>query len=219
MPPHSRSEKVTMCSSRYGEPVQKIPREPWIVMLVIAAGFSFLLGVLNGLIELHGGARFGAWHVIGIIVLSMPLVLFLAVQLRGNRNLKLAETQADKQAKQFRANSSRASVYLFRDAFYGKFAGFDIEFDGRYLGQTRGKTFMRIDCAPGAHLLRSKSPVDDVQAELALNLAVGQLIFVVHEIGMTAKGMRHALKIIEEHQAQRRIKRCRLLKLEDATAP
>ncbi len=182
-----------------------------VIFVVTAFIMGFALAMLSAYLETRGeqpirqSTRF-------LMILGMSGVVASIAGARGaNRRVARAAAAEEGEAKRFAPVADRATVYVFRDALVGKVAGLDVLLDGTLIGQTRGKTFYRLQLSPGEHLLTSRNPQDGSQHEHRLRADAGSLLFLEQRVrfGMTA--LRHEVVPTEPTSATSRIERCRLL--------
>jgi len=181
---------------------------------IIACIAGILLGLLNTFIVRHGNGNPGM-PLAQIALISAfvgGLSLFVSHQMRGNNATSDATTAEEQQAKLILPDSQNAVVYIFRDAFYAMLVGFDIRLNGEVVGQTRGKTFLRLTLAPGQHVLSSINPQNATHTDLTLHVIAGKIGYFEHSVRFAAKGAQHGFTICDDATAQSRVRRCRLIK-------
>jgi hypothetical protein len=178
---------------------------------LVAGAVALGLGALDDLVRAEGGSAF-EWTTRAAISLVFGVVVYSLVLVVGrNRKLKLASAELDRRAKQFAPDPRLGSVYVFRDAYMGKLVGVDILVDGAPAAQTRGKTFLRVDLTPGRHVVTSVNPFEDNRVDLPVEVEAGGVAYVEHGLKMGLVGSRYTLSTVTPTEAQRRIRRCRLL--------
>ena len=170
----------------------------------IDAGLSLYL-------EAHGERPIPEMTRMTMIIGVSGMVASIAAARGANRRMARAAATEEAEAKRCTPVAGRGTVYLFRDAFVGKMAGLDVLLDGRPIGQTRGKTFYRLQFAPGEHLLTSRNPQDGSQHEHRLRADAGSLLFLEQRVSMWMIALRHEIVPSEQTSAASRIQRCRLL--------
>jgi len=146
-----------------------------------------------------------------LMIIGVSVVASIAAPRGANRRVARAATGEEAEAKRFSPVGDRATVYVFRDAFVGRVAGLDVLLDGTPIGQTRGKTFYRLQLAPGEHLLASRNPQDGSQREHCLRADAGSLLFLEQRVSIGMTALRHENVPAEQNAAASRIQRCRLL--------
>jgi hypothetical protein len=181
---------------------------------IIAGVAGILLGMLNAFIVKHGNGNAGM-PLAQIALMSAfvgGLSLFVSHQMRGNNGASGATSAEEQQAKLFLPDSQNAVVYIFRDAFYATLVGFDIRLNSEVVGQTRGKTFLRLTLAPGQHVLSSINPQNMTQTDLTLHVIAGKIGYFEHSVRFAAKGAQHDFNVSDDSTAQSRVRRCRLIR-------
>jgi len=131
----------------------------------------------------------------------------------SNKKLALAGSDEERRALAFASDPERGVVYVFRDAYWGRLVGMDILVDGATVAQTRGKTFMRLELAPGDHVLSSSYPYNNTQVDLPVRVAPGAVLYTLQRPRILTSGPGHELLLTEPEPSRRRIRRCRLLAL------
>lgn len=179
-----------------------------IVFAVTAFIMGFGLALLSAYLEAHGERAIPETNRL-MMVVSMSGVAASIAAARGlNRRVSRATAGEEAEAKRCAPVAGQATVYVFRDAFIGKVAGLDVLLDGAPVGQTRGKTFYRLQLPPGEHLVISRNPRDNSRHEQRVRAEAGSLLFLEQQVRF---GMKHALVPTEQAAAMPRIQRCRLL--------
>jgi hypothetical protein len=172
---------------------------------------GFALGFLSAYLEARGERPIAPMNRM-VMTLGMSGVVASIVTTRAaNKRVSHAAAAEEKEAKSFAPAADRATVYVFRDATLGKVAGLDVLLDGTPVGQTRGKTFYRLQLPPGEHLLISRNPQDGSQHEHRLRGDAGSLHFLEQRVSFGMTSLRHQMVPTEAGSATSRIQRCRLL--------
>jgi len=174
---------------------------------------GILFGALNAYIRMRGGAGVPPVAITtGAIGFAAVVVSILQVFV-GNKSVAQASTEEDSRAKEFRTPPGELSaLYIFRDATYARFAGLELTLDDVSVGQTRGRTFFKLEVAPGDHRLSSSFPGDSTRIDLSVTVGKGQNYFIHQKVWMGMKGLCHALALAPQ-DAEARIRRCRMLSL------
>jgi hypothetical protein len=179
--------------------------------LVIGGAVSFGFGMLDGLIVARGGQPLGWTTRVGVGTALGVVTMAIVGALSGNQALILAGAAQDQEAKAFRPDPMLGVVYVFRDAFVGKLVGIDLLVDGAPAAQLRGKTFVRVELAPGSHTLSSVQPGQSNRVDLGVNVAAGSMTYVEQSIRMGALQSGPAMALKDEREGQPRVRRCRRL--------
>jgi hypothetical protein len=182
-----------------------------LIFLVTSFIMGFGLGLLSSYLESRGEQPIAAQTRLTLILGASGMVASIALARGGNRRVAHAAAAQEAEAKRCASAPDRATVYVFRDAYIGKVAGLDVLVDGAPVGQTRGKTFYRLELTPGEHVLTSRNPQNGSQHEYRLRADSGSLVFLEQRVRMGAMTMRHEIVPAEQAAAVSRIQRCRLL--------
>jgi len=172
---------------------------------------SFLLGLLSVYLQGHGEPPIDSVQSLGMSLGAALMVTSVVAGTVGNRRIQRAADSQDVEAKEFRALSGYAVVYVFRDAFVGRSLGVDLTLDTVPIGQTRGSTFYRLAMAPGEHRLVSREVSASRSFEYRFAAVAGSQIFLEHRFRWGALTARHDIVAVNAEMARGRIKRCRLL--------
>ncbi len=84
----------------------------------------------------------------------------------------------------------------------------DVLLDGKPVGQTSAKTYMKLEVAPGQHTLMSKAENDDV---LNVNTEAGKNYFVWQEAKMGILYARNLLHSTDEKTGKAGVLECKLI--------
>ena len=182
-----------------------------VIVSVTAFIMGFGLALLSAWLEAHGEHAIPQSTRMLMIIGVSGMVASIAASRGANRRVARAAAGEEAEAKRFSPVADRATVYVFRDAFVGKVAGLDVLLDGTPIGQTRGKTFYRLQLPPGEHLLASRNPQDGSQREHRLRADAGSLLFLEQRVSIGMTALRHEIVPAEQSAATSRIQRCRLL--------
>jgi len=191
---------------------------PTLIFLIACIGLGFLLGMFSSFLVAHGQQAIPAGERLMMSVCAAGVLAAVSTFLSGNRAQAQASSEEDRLAKQFTPIAERAVVYVFRDAFYGKFLGLDVTLDGTTLGQTRGKTYFRLDLAPGEHVLVSHNPQNDSVTEHRFSVAACSISFLEHRVRLGGGALKHDFATVEAAAAAARVRRCRMLALPQVQA-
>lgn len=182
-----------------------------LAFLITSFFMGFALALLSAYLVAHGEHAIPATTRLTMILGMSGVVAAISGTGGGNQRVAPAARSDEAAAKRCAPAADRATVYVFRDAFYGKLAGLDVLLDGAPVGQTRGRTFYRLELPPGDHLVVSRNPRDGSQHEQRVHAGSGSLVFLEQRVSMGATSMRHELVPAEQANAMKRIQGCRLL--------
>jgi hypothetical protein len=138
---------------------------------------------------------------------KFPLLL-AALLLTGCASVPMASVEQDTQAKAFTVKSDESNIYLFRNESMGAAVKMDVVLDGKPVGQTVAKSYMKFEVKPGQHTLISKSEDDDV---LNVNTEAGKNYFVWQEVKMGMLYARSLLHLSDEQTGKAGVLECKLI--------
>lgn len=138
----------------------------------------------------------------------MFALLVAAFLLTGCASVPMASVDHDTQAKTFAVESDKANIYLFRNESMGAAVKMDVVLDGKPVGQTVAKTYMKFEVKPGQHTLISKAENDDV---LNVNAEAGKNYFVWQEVKMGILYARSLLHLSDEQTGKAGVLECKLI--------
>jgi len=184
-----------------------------LTVIVLATAFimGFGLALLSAFMVAHGEQPIPEMTRLTFILGMTGVVGSIAITRGANRRVSRAAATEEAEAKRCAPLAGRAVVYIFRDAYLGKVAGLDVLVDGKPVGQTRGKTFYRLDLAPGEHVLTSRNPQNGSLNEYRLSAGAGSLLFLEQRVRFGMTTFRHDIVPTEHAAATSRIQKCRLL--------
>lgn len=138
----------------------------------------------------------------------MFTLLAAALLLTGCASVPMASVEQDKQAKTFTVKSDEANIYLFRNESMGGAVKMDVVLDGKPVGQTIAKSYMKFEVKPGQHTLISKAENDDV---LNINAEAGKNYFVWQEVKMGILYARNLMHLSDEQTGKAGVLECKLI--------
>ena len=163
-----------------------------------------LAGVVAGLVasRLARGTPMSAVLVVLAVATMLAVVaVVLWMVVRNNRRVAVAAQVQRQDALQFVAPPGKGVLYLYRSQYVAMLAGFDVVLDGRYIGQTRGYRFYRLELDPGHHVL---SGGRFCRGELAFHIQAGQLLFIEQEVQLGALLNQYTYVLREDSTAVRK---------------
>lgn len=141
----------------------------------------------------------------GFVRFAFPLGILL---LTGCTSVPMASVEHDTQAKTFAVKQDKANIYLYRNESMGGAVKMDVLLDGKPVGQTAAKTYMKLEVTPGQHTLTSKAENDDV---LNVNTEAGKNYFVWQEVKMGILYARSLLHLTDEQTGKAGVLDCKLI--------
>lgn len=135
--------------------------------------------------------------VIGLLALSMV----------GCASVQMADPAQDAAAKKFEAKAGVSTLYIYRNEFIGTAKTMDLEVDGKLVGQTKGKTFVLLNVAPGKHTIVGKAENDD---KLEIETLAGKVYYVWQEVKFGVLSARNKLSLVSAEVGQEGVKESKL---------
>ncbi len=141
----------------------------------------------------------------GFAKFALPLAILL---LTGCASIPMASVEHDTQAKTFAVKPDKANIYLYRNESLGGAVRMEVLLDGKSVGKTAAKTYMKLEIAPGQHTLISKAENDDV---LNVSTEAGKNYFVWQEAKMGILYARSLLHLVDEKTGKEGVEECKLI--------
>jgi Protein of unknown function (DUF2846) len=101
----------------------------------------------------------------------------------------MSDSGSDAAAKQFHADSAKASIYIVRGAGINPEHLITTQIDGITVGSLAQNTYLLVTVAPGQHTLSVIGPTN--QEDLPANVAAGQIYFFQTSMIWAGPGERH----------------------------
>ncbi len=128
--------------------------------------------------------------------------------LTGCSSVPLASQTDDAEAKLFTPISDKSVIYVYRNEFFGGAIGMDITFDGKELGGTTEKRYLRIIANPGTHIIASQAENRD---SVSLKTEAGKVYYIWQEAKMGVITARTKMNIVSDLEGQRGVLQCSLV--------
>lgn len=126
----------------------------------------------------------------------------------GCASVPMATPEQDAAAKSFAVSAEKANVYIYRNETFGGAVKMPVVVDGKLAGDTVAKSYLKLEMAPGAHTIISKTEND---AELKLDAIAGQNYFVWQEVKMGVWSARSNLSLVDAEKGKAGIAECKLI--------
>lgn len=123
-------------------------------------------------------------------------------------SIPLASSTDDAEAKLFTPVKDKSVIYVYRNEFYGGAIGMDITFNGKELGGTTQKRFLRIVAQPGTHIVASQAENRD---SVSLKSEAGKVYYIWQEAKMGVITARTKMNLVSELEGQRGVMECTLV--------
>ena len=137
--------------------------------------------------------------------ISLAIVLLAAFT--GCASVPMASTDADKSAKQFVTNPSKANVYIYRNEGMGSAIKMGIYVDNKPIGQTAAKTYLKLTLDPGTHTIRGHA---ENLSDIDLDAKAGQNYFIWQEVKMGIGSARNKLQVVDAKTGTKGVNECKL---------
>lgn len=119
--------------------------------------------------------------------------------LSGCATATLAPIEKDREAKEFKAQPEKASLYLYRNEVFGAALPLSVSVNGKNIGRTASKTYIHMNLKPGKYIIESQA--EDV-SKLEINLEVNKKYYIWQEVKMGMWIARTLLQDVNEPTGQ-----------------
>jgi len=138
-------------------------------------------------------------------VAALLAAIFLCA---GCASVQMASPEQDAAAKSFRVDGKKATIYVYRHETHGAASTLPVIMDGRKIGDTAVKTFIRLEVIPGEHTLVSRAENDAV---LSVRTDAGKHYFVWQQIRAGLSAPRSMLSLVDEETGRKAVQECALI--------
>lgn len=135
-------------------------------------------------------------------------VILGAVGATGCASVPMASPEADKAAKAFTVDSSKANLYIYRSESFGAAVKMPVLLDNTGVGSTAAKTYIFRQVEPGEHIITSNT---ENTATLTVDTKAGENVFVWQEVKMGAFSAGSALHRVDEAKGKAEVAKCKLV--------
>lgn len=142
--------------------------------------------------------------------LILAAMLAVTTLLSGCASVDMASPEADEQAKTFAVRPGLANIYLYRNTSVGGALTFDIELDGKVIGQTAPNTFMLLTVRPGKHVIVS---IGESESTVEVDTVAGQNYFVHQDVKQGVYAMSARLRLVDAATGRSGVEECHLATL------
>jgi hypothetical protein len=139
--------------------------------------------------------------------LPITLAVVLLAALTGCASVPMASADADKAAKQFVTNPTKANLYVYRNESMGAAIKMGVYVDEKPFGQTAANTYLQIALTPGMHKIRGHA---ESNSELDLDAKAGQNYFIWQEVKMGVMSAGNKLHLVDEKAGKKGVSECKL---------
>ena len=180
----------------------------------IAATIVSIIGIIAMLLSHYFdiNLRISRSSAVWLLLMVFGGLFFYATWVAICSFLKTQKTSTiyDKRAKEFIPLENAGIVYIFRDQSYGRLHAFPVSVSGKAVGSIKGNTFIRLTLPAGVYRLGGNKAC---QAEAAVSIRNGQIVFVEQQIIMGMLRTNYIYKVVGDFADVRdRVRRCHLLR-------
>jgi hypothetical protein len=134
--------------------------------------------------------------------------VFVVILASGCASVQMASPEQDAAAKSFAASPGMANIYVYRNESMGAAMKMPVALDGKLVGDTGAKTYLRLEVAPGSHTVTSKTENDSA---VTVNAVAGRNYFLWQEVKMGLMSARSALQEVDEATGKAGVAECKLI--------
>lgn len=109
-------------------------------------------------------------------------LLIATLALVGCAQVPRGSQAEDANAKQFTPQADTASLYIYREEFFGAALTMNVKVNGQLIGHTGPQSYFHLNVAPGKYKIES---VTDLSDSLDVDVAAGKNYFVWQEVKMS----------------------------------
>lgn len=109
------------------------------------------------------------------------LVCVAVLTLQACATVSLSTAVADSQAKKFATKDNVASIYIYRNEFFGAALSLPVFINQQTIGETAAKTYFQIEVSPGSYTIGAKANDPDA---VKIQAQAGQRHFIWQEVKM-----------------------------------
>ena len=133
--------------------------------------------------------------------------LFVGFALTGCASVQKAPATEDAAAKKFMANPAMSQIYVYRNETLGAALSMPVTLNGKLVGTTGPKSFLKLEVPAGEHVLTSQGN----KSELKLTTEKGKIYYVWQEVKMGMMSGGSKLQLVDESKGQKGVQACKLL--------
>jgi hypothetical protein len=121
----------------------------------------------------------------------------------------LSRKEMDLKAKALTPAEGKALIYILRPTGFGALIRMGVECDSVHIGSTKAENYVYAMLDPGAHTLMSKA---ENHSSLEVTLEAGKIYYVKQLVKMGFAFAETGLKLVDEQEGQKYLKKCKLAK-------
>ena len=140
---------------------------------------------------------------------QLIIVIFLSVVCFACASVNLADPSDDSAAKKFNVADGKSNIYIYRNEDVILNTDVSIEVDGKQMGSTGPKTFIRATVSPGKHTIVASGENTE---KLEVTTESGKNYFVWLEIRLGAFTNRGHLHLVTMEEGKKGVMESKLVK-------
>ncbi len=140
--------------------------------------------------------------------LKTCIIIAMVALATGCASVQMASPEKDQAAKTFTIKPEKANIYVYRNESMGAAVKMPVALNGKLIGDTASKTYLKLEVSPGEHTLMSKTENDAI---LRVNTEAGKNYFVWQEVKMGMFAARSALKLVDDTTGKAAVQECKLI--------
>jgi PBP1b-binding outer membrane lipoprotein LpoB len=141
-------------------------------------------------------------------IASLGVIAFAVILSTGCASVQMASPEQDAAAKTFSVKPDKANIYVYRNETFGAAIKMPVALNGKLVGDTAAKTYMKLEVPAGEHTLMSKTENDST---VKVNTVAGKNYFVWQEVKMGLWAARSNLQQVEETAGREAVNECKLI--------
>lgn len=126
----------------------------------------------------------------------------------GCASVQMASPDKDIAAKSFAVKADKANIYVYRNESMGAAIKMPVIMDGKLIGDTAAKTYVKLEVTPGDHTMLSKA---ENESTLNLRAEAGKNYFVWQEVKMGVFSARSSLQLVDETAGRAGVQECKMI--------
>lgn len=141
-------------------------------------------------------------------ILSIGVIVAAVILSTGCASVQMASSEKDAAAKTFAVKADKANIYVYRNETMGAAIKMPVALNGKLIGDTASKTYIKLEVPPGDHQLLSKTENDSV---VSVKAQPGKNYFVWQEVKMGMFAARSALQLVDDATGKAAVQECKLI--------
>lgn len=134
--------------------------------------------------------------------------LMLVVLINGCATVPMASLADDEKAKSFMVDAGKSNIYVYRNEIIGGAITMPVTLDGKVVGKTGPKTYIKLTVMPGYHEIAS---ITENTSKLDINTKAGSNYFIWQEVKFGTWTAKSELHIVSEEEGRAGVNECKLI--------